>query len=198
MMPIPTRSRSPHNDIKLFRVDTARRKGTRRIGPRDREDSADAARSEPRADARGPDLVASEHSTPGRRTAAVSTHSVSTNGSPVVLSTSAPRERERINQGLFYLDWLLDHRAEFTLLAMKVLGSDVEGGSTGRRRGSVVAGDFTRYDEHAVSRTGRTSSCIVSAGTSRDAYWRLSLSTARPEWSSRPSQRRPEAESRKP
>jgi serine/threonine protein kinase len=28
-----------------------------------------------------------------------------------------------INQGLFYLDWLLDHRAEFELLVMKNLGS---------------------------------------------------------------------------
>jgi hypothetical protein len=27
-----------------------------------------------------------------------------------------------INQGLFYLDWLLDHRAEFELLVMRKLG----------------------------------------------------------------------------
>lgn len=27
-----------------------------------------------------------------------------------------------INQGLFYLDWLLDHKADFKLLVMEELG----------------------------------------------------------------------------
>ena len=56
-----------------------------------------------------------------------------------------------INQGLFYLDWLLDHQAEFKLLVMDRLGSDA-----GKQvdwtnpRLVCVAGDFTRYDEYAV------------------------------------------------
>jgi hypothetical protein len=30
-----------------------------------------------------------------------------------------------INQGFYYLDWLIDHKGEFTLLVMKRLGASV-------------------------------------------------------------------------
>jgi predicted transport protein len=57
---------------------------------------------------------------------------------------------------LFYLDWLLDHKADFKLLVMDRLGAD---GSaqidwTGPRL-LCVAGDFTKYDEHAVQQINR-------------------------------------------
>lgn len=29
-----------------------------------------------------------------------------------------------INQGLFYLDWLMDHKAEFELLVLKQMGQE--------------------------------------------------------------------------
>ncbi|MGF6540302.1 DUF5655 domain-containing protein [Paraburkholderia youngii] len=61
-----------------------------------------------------------------------------------------------INQGLFYLDWLLDHRAEFRWLVMEQLGKDVadeiEWAGT---RLLCIAADFTRYDEHAVQQIPR-------------------------------------------
>src|SRR5262245_35358052 len=78
------------------------------------------------------------------------------NGSPVIVEYKRASNENVINQGLFYLDWLLDHRAEFTLLAMKALGTDIEetvDWSTPRL--VCIAGDFTRYDEHAVSQIGR-------------------------------------------
>ena len=45
------------------------------------------------------------------------------NGSPVIFEDKRSVNENVINQGLFYLDWLLDHRAEFELLVMKNLGS---------------------------------------------------------------------------
>jgi hypothetical protein len=61
-----------------------------------------------------------------------------------------------INQGLFYLDWLLDHRAEFTLLAMTKLGADIKTKiNWPGTRLICIAADFTRYDEHAVAQIGR-------------------------------------------
>ena len=61
-----------------------------------------------------------------------------------------------INQGLFYLDWLLDHRAEFRLLVMDKLGEDVSGEIDWTApRLLCIAGGFTRYDEHAVQQMNR-------------------------------------------
>jgi len=61
-----------------------------------------------------------------------------------------------INQGLFYLDWLMDHRAEFKLLVLETFGKKAAGEiewSTPRL--VCVAGDFKKYDEHAVQQINR-------------------------------------------
>ncbi len=61
-----------------------------------------------------------------------------------------------ISQGLFYLDWLFDHRAEFKLLALEKLGKSVADAIDWTApRLLCIAGGFTRYDEHAVQQMGR-------------------------------------------
>ena len=73
-----------------------------------------------------------------------------------VLSSSSTSARV-INQGLFYLDWLLDHRAEFELLVMRKLSSDAaEQIDWSSPRLVCVASDFTRYDEHAIAQINRS------------------------------------------
>lgn len=59
---------------------------------------------------------------------------------------------EAIYQGLFYLDWLLDHKAEFELMVMRKYGQEV---SWSNPRLLCVAGGFTKYDEHAVQQINR-------------------------------------------
>jgi predicted transport protein len=101
-------------------------------------------------------FVASEHSTGKVHGGRIDTLGIDENGSPVIVEFKRASNENVINQGLFYLDWLLDHRAEFTLLAMKKLGSDVEEKiDWSAPRLVCIAGDFTRYDEHAVSQIGR-------------------------------------------
>jgi predicted transport protein len=101
-------------------------------------------------------FVATEHSTGKAHSGRIDTLGLDENGSPVILEYKRSSNENVINQGLFYLDWLLDHRAEFTLLAMKVLGTDVEEKiDWSAPRLVCIAGDFTRYDEHAVSQIGR-------------------------------------------
>lgn len=61
-----------------------------------------------------------------------------------------------INQGLFYLDWLLDHKADFKLLVIEKFGMEV----ANQIDWSVpcvicIANDFTRYDVHAVNQMQR-------------------------------------------
>lgn len=78
------------------------------------------------------------------------------NGSPVILEYKRTVNENVINQGLFYLDWLMDHQAEFRLLVEEKLGRDVSmkiDWTTPRL--ICVANDFTRYDEHAVKQIDR-------------------------------------------
>src|SRR5919205_2835412 len=101
-------------------------------------------------------FVATEHSTGKAHSGRIDTLGLDENSSPVILEYKRSSNENVINQGLFSLDWLLDHRAEFTLLAMKVLGGDVEEKiDWSAPRLVCIAGDFTRYDEHAVSQIGR-------------------------------------------
>ena len=61
-----------------------------------------------------------------------------------------------INQGLFYLDWLLDHRKEFQWLVMERLGAEIASDvDWSAPRLICIAGDFTRYDQHAVKQIAR-------------------------------------------
>jgi hypothetical protein len=79
------------------------------------------------------------------------------NGSPVIFEYKRSVNENVINQGLFYLDWLLDHRAEFELLVMKRFGHDAAGQiDWSSPRLVCVASDFTRYDEHAIAQINRS------------------------------------------
>ena len=61
-----------------------------------------------------------------------------------------------INQGLYYLDWLLDHKGEFELAVLKKYGQDIAKNiEWGSPRLLCIAGDFTKYDIHAVQQINR-------------------------------------------
>lgn len=78
------------------------------------------------------------------------------NGCPVIVEYKRHSNENVINQGLFYLDWLMDHRAEFQWLVMEKLGKDVaEQIDWSGTRLLCIAADFTRYDQHAVQQIPR-------------------------------------------
>ena len=61
-----------------------------------------------------------------------------------------------INQGLFYLDWLMDHRKDFQWLVLEKLGKDAaDVVDWSAPRLICIAGDFNRYDDHAVKQIQR-------------------------------------------
>ena len=101
-------------------------------------------------------FLASEYSTGSKHRGRIDTLGLDENGYPVIVEYKRALNENVINQGLFYLDWLLDHKAEFQLLAMRELGKDaadaIEWSSP---RLLCIAGDFTRYDEHAVQQINR-------------------------------------------
>ena len=68
-------------------------------------------------------FVACEHSTGKKHGGRIDSLGLDENGSPVIFEYKRAVNENVINQGLFYLDWLLDHRAEFELLVMRKLGA---------------------------------------------------------------------------
>lgn len=101
-------------------------------------------------------FLASEHSTGPAHGGRVDTLGLDENGSPVIIEYKRATNENVINQGLFYLDWLLDHRAEFELLVLRRFGSQAAESIDWRYpRLLCIAGDFTRYDEHAVQQIQR-------------------------------------------
>ncbi|WP_439663771.1 DUF5655 domain-containing protein [Lentzea sp. HUAS TT2] len=99
----------------------------------------------------GVTFLDSEYSTGPKHRGRIDSLGVDETGSPVIFEYKRSRDENVINQGLFYLDWLLDHQAEFTLLVMDRLGAEAAKQIDWTNPRLVcVAGDFTRYDEHAV------------------------------------------------
>lgn len=103
----------------------------------------------------GVKFVASEYSTGKTHAGRIDTLGLDENNCPVIIEYKRSLNENVINQGLFYLDWLLDHRAEFTLLCMKVLATSEDQIDWSAPRLICVAGDFTKYDEHAVLQINR-------------------------------------------
>lgn len=106
-------------------------------------------------------FLASEYSTGKVHGGRVDTLGVDENNCPVIIEYKRATNQNVINQGLFYLDWLLDHQAEFKLLlqektkiASKISDLDIQVEWSSPRL-ICIAGDFTKYDLHAVSQIDR-------------------------------------------
>ena len=78
------------------------------------------------------------------------------NGCPVIIEYKRATNENVINQGLFYLDWLMDHQKDFQWLVMNALGQQqAEAVDWSAPRLICIAGDFNRYDDHAVKQIQR-------------------------------------------
>ena len=78
------------------------------------------------------------------------------NNCPVIFEYKRSVNENVINQGLFYLDWLLDHKADFKLLVMDVLGKEKATNIDWSMPCVIcIANDFTKFDEHAVNQMQR-------------------------------------------
>jgi len=101
-------------------------------------------------------FLATEYFTGKTHGGKIDTLGVDENGCPVIIEYKRTMNENVINQGLFYLDWLMDHKAEFILLVMKKLGKEVSDAiEWPSPRLLCIAGDFTKYDAHAVQQINR-------------------------------------------
>jgi hypothetical protein len=101
-------------------------------------------------------FLATEHSTGPVHGGRIDTLGLDEDDCPVILEFKRAVNENVINQGLFYLDWLLDHRKEFQWLVMEKLGAEIAANvDWSAPRLICIAGDFTRYDQHAVKQIAR-------------------------------------------
>jgi predicted transport protein len=143
------------SDIKLFRIGGST--VDELTGTTDTIEKSVQALFEKNLEARlGVRFLASEFATTnGGR---IDTLGLDENGCPVILEYKRASNQNVINQGLFYLDWLMDHRKDFQWLVMekqKLGKKDAEAVDWSAPRLICIAADFNKYDEHSVKQIQR-------------------------------------------
>ena len=98
----------------------------------------------------GVTFLASEYMIDGGRMDSIG---IDENNCPVIFEYKRSMNENVINQGLFYLDWLLEHKDSFELLVLKKLGTKVADSiDWAMPRVICIAGDFNKYDCGAIKR----------------------------------------------
>lgn len=143
------------SEIKLFRLSAS--KATEVPGTAGGLEKSLQSLIEKNLDAMlGVRFLSSEYSTGKAHGGRVDTLGLDENGCPVIVEYKRAVSENVVSQGLYYLDWLLDHKAEFKLLVIETLGKtaadDIDWEDP---RLVCIASDFTRYDEHAVRQMDR-------------------------------------------
>jgi predicted transport protein len=101
-------------------------------------------------------FVATEQLTGKVHKGRIDTLGIDENYFPVIVEYKRATNQNVINQGLFYLDWLLDHRADFKLLTLERYGKEASDKiDWSGPRLICIAADFTQYDVHAVQQIDR-------------------------------------------
>lgn len=96
----------------------------------------------------------SEYGTGEKHGGRIDTLGLDENDSPVILEFKKTKNQNVINQGLYYFDWLVDHKAEFEGLVRDKIEEDTEVDWSSPRL-VCIAPDFTKYDSHAVEQIGQ-------------------------------------------
>lgn len=152
---VPIQESKVMSDMKLFRVGDARIKELeRRSGGIEKslqtliESNLDTLL--------GVHLVASEFGHTGLDADPIDTLGIDENGAPVVVKYKRALNENVVTQGLFYLDWLGDHKEAFEGLVTTVMGSEnLPALYWPGRRLVCISGDFNRFDRHAAAQMRR-------------------------------------------
>ena len=101
-------------------------------------------------------FLASEFSTGRDHGGRMDTLGIDENGCPVIVEYKRSSTMNVINQGLFYLDWLVTHRGDFEMLVLRKFGQETaESVEWSAPRLICIAGNFSKFDEHAIKQIKR-------------------------------------------
>jgi len=95
-------------------------------------------------------FIETEFSTGEKHGGRIDTLGLDENNNPVIIEYKWGEKDNIISQGLFYLDWLVDHKGDFQILVEKRLGKKVKI-DWGKPRLILLAASFSRYDKHAIN-----------------------------------------------
>lgn len=98
-------------------------------------------------------FIASEFPTGSEHAGRIDTLALSEDNNPVIIEYKKVESSELVNQSLYYLSWIQDHKGDFTVMAQKALGKNVEIDWTDVRVICIAPG-YKKYDLHAVQMMG--------------------------------------------
>jgi predicted transport protein len=96
-------------------------------------------------------FIASEFSTGEKHGGRIDTLGLDENNSAVIIEYKWGENNNVINQGLFYLDWLVDHKGDFQVVVEKKLGKKIKI-DWSQPRLILIAQSFNKYDKYAINR----------------------------------------------
>ncbi|MBX2928736.1 MAG: hypothetical protein KF852_12950 [Saprospiraceae bacterium] len=99
------------------------------------------------------DLIASEFFTGNIHSGRIDTLALSEDFNPVIIEYKKVASSELINQSLYYLHWIKDHKGDFQIAANKAFGKDVKV-EWSDIRVICLAPEYKKYDVHAVQVMG--------------------------------------------
>ncbi len=98
-------------------------------------------------------FIASEFSTGALHAGRIDSLALSEENNPVIIEYKKVESSELINQSLFYLQWIQDHKGDFEIAVQSALGNGVEVDWTDVRV-ICIAPNYKKYDLHAVQVMG--------------------------------------------
>lgn len=101
-------------------------------------------------------FLASEYATGRSHGGRIDTLGIDENNCPVIVEYKRALNENVINQGLFYLNWLMDHKGDFKVLVQeRYVSGQADDIQWHAPRLLCIAGDFTKYDEQAIQQIPR-------------------------------------------
>jgi predicted transport protein len=98
-------------------------------------------------------LIATEFSTGNIHSGRIDSLAISEDLNPVIIEYKKVASSDLINQSLYYLHWIRDHKGDFQVAANKVLGKNIEVDWSDIRV-ICIAPEYKKYDLHAVQVMG--------------------------------------------
>jgi predicted transport protein len=98
-------------------------------------------------------FIASEFSTGALHAGRIDSLALSEDNNPVIIEYKKVESSELVNQSLFYLHWIHDHKGDFEMAVQRALGSGVEVDWSDVRV-ICIAPNYKKYDLHAVQMMG--------------------------------------------
>jgi predicted transport protein len=98
-------------------------------------------------------FVATEFSTGSLHSGRIDTLAISEDNNPVIIEYKKVASSELINQSLYYLHWITDHKGDFQVAVNKSLNEDIKI-DWSEIRVICIAPEFKKYDLHAVQMMG--------------------------------------------